>query len=69
MKEETNSSPGGSTADHLSNDYHNSKQKKLDLFDILVTNNHLTSSNNDHNELFMYETEREINRNENPVDW
>lgn len=60
-----------STTDRLSNDLNSSisSQKEFDLFDILVTNNFLTSSNEDNSELFNYENEREINRNENPLEW
>lgn len=72
LKEEFNNLSGlsrNSTAEYLSNDSNNSKQKEFDLFDILVINNCLTSSNDDNSELFMYQNEREINRNGNPLEW
>jgi hypothetical protein len=45
------------------------KEKEFDLFDIMVTNYVITSSNNRDSELLMYENEREIYRTENPLEW
>ncbi|CAF4227437.1 unnamed protein product, partial [Rotaria sordida] len=45
------------------------KKKEFDLFDIMITNNILTPTNSRDAELLMYENEREIHRNENPLEW
>ena len=45
------------------------KEKEFDLFDIMITNRNITSSNNRDSELLMYENEREMHRNENPLEW
>ncbi|CAF4128237.1 unnamed protein product [Rotaria sordida] len=45
------------------------KKKEFDLFDIMITNNIVTSTNSRDGELLMYENEREIYRNENPLEW
>ncbi|CAF1449987.1 unnamed protein product, partial [Rotaria sp. Silwood1] len=45
------------------------KEKEFDLFDIMITNRNNTSSNNRDSELLIYENEREIHRNESPLEW
>jgi hypothetical protein len=45
------------------------KEKKYDLFDIMITNQAITSSSNPNSELLMYENERETHRNINPLEW
>jgi hypothetical protein len=45
------------------------KDKEYDLFDMMITPNHTTSSNNRDSELLMYKNEREISRNDNPLEW
>lgn len=68
LKQEFDNLSGGVT-EQTSINHRSSKQKEFDLFDILVTNNHLNSSDDDNNELFKYECEPEVNRNENPLEW
>lgn len=46
-----------------------SQKNDFDLFDMMVTNQTLMSSSIRDPELFMYEGEREIYRNENPLEW
>ena len=45
------------------------KKKEYDIFDIMITNHTIASSSTSDSELFMYEYERDINRNENPFRW
>ncbi|CAF0895084.1 unnamed protein product [Rotaria sordida] len=47
---------------------HEEKEKEFDLFDIMITNRNIPSSNNRKSELLMYENEREIYRNANPLE-
>ncbi|CAF2262836.1 unnamed protein product, partial [Rotaria magnacalcarata] len=45
------------------------KNEPYDIFDIMITNHSLTSSNSTCSELIMYQHEREISRNDNPLKW
>ncbi|CAF4628728.1 unnamed protein product [Rotaria sp. Silwood2] len=45
------------------------KKKEFDLFDIMITNNIVIPTNSRDGELLIYENEREIHRNENPLEW
>ncbi|CAF3621707.1 unnamed protein product [Rotaria sordida] len=47
---------------------HKEKEKEFDLFDIMITNRNIPSSNNRESDLLMYENERELYRNANPLE-
>ncbi|CAF1126694.1 unnamed protein product [Rotaria sordida] len=47
---------------------HEEKEKEFDLFDIMITNRNIPSSNNRKSDLLMYENEREIYRNATPLE-
>ena len=42
--------------------------KEFDLFGILITNHNVTLSTTRDSEVFLYENERELHRNENPLE-
>ena len=45
------------------------QEKEFDLFGILITNRNVTLSTTRDSEVFLYENEREIHRNENLLEW
>jgi hypothetical protein len=46
-----------------------SSENQFDFFDIMVTNQPVTTSVNSDPKYVMYENDREISRNENPLEW
>ncbi|CAF1318742.1 unnamed protein product [Rotaria sp. Silwood1] len=69
LQEEFNYLSRGTTVTSPSNLFDRSKEKKIDIFDIMITNNCLSSSNTYDSELLVYESESERHRNENPLEW
>ena len=45
------------------------RQSEFDLFDMMITNQPITTGTNSDPEYAMYENEREIGRHENPIEW
>jgi len=69
LNEEFNSMSGGTTVASTSSSHNDSKEKQFDLFDIMITNDYLALNNDRDSELLMYERERMLHRNENPLEW
>ncbi|CAF3569696.1 unnamed protein product [Rotaria sp. Silwood1] len=69
LQEEFNYLSRGTTVTSPSNLFDRSKEKEIDIFDIMITNNCLSSSNTYDSELLVYESESELHRNENPLEW
>jgi hypothetical protein len=53
----------------MSPGHNSSEESEVDFFDMMVTNQPATASANSDPEYTMYENEREISRNENPLEW
>ncbi len=53
----------------LSPDHDVSRASEVDFFDMMATNQPATVGVNSDPEYVMYENEREISRNENPLEW